>query len=140
MKALFFSAQWEILVTAFFAFIYTVASYVGPALIDTFVQYLNGRRQYNNEGYMLVITFFLAKLVECLSQRHWFFRLQKVGIRMRSSLVAMIYEKGLTFMSLKARTHKRNLGLASIAALIATILVMLVNSHLGGCKRGFRRS
>ncbi|CAN7010746.1 unnamed protein product [Brassica rapa subsp. trilocularis] len=178
MKALFFSAQWEILVTAFFAFIYTVASYVGPALIDTFVQYLNGRREYNNEGYVLVITFFLAKLVECLSQRHWFFRLQKVGIRMRSSLVAMIYEKGLTlschskqgrtsgeiinFMTVDAERignfswymHDpwmvllqvglalwilyRNLGLASIAALIATILVMLVNFPFGRMQERFQ--
>ncbi|CAN6819151.1 unnamed protein product [Brassica oleracea] len=178
MKALFFSSQWEILVTAFFAFIYTVASYVGPALIDTFVQYLNGRRQYNNEGYVLVITFFLAKLVECLSQRHWFFRLQKVGIRMRSSLVAMIYEKGLTlschskqgrtsgeiinFMTVDAERignfswymHDpwmvllqvglalwilyRNLGLASVAALIATILVMLVNFPFGRMQERFQ--
>ncbi|CAF1704305.1 unnamed protein product [Brassica napus] len=178
MKALFFSAQWEILVTAFFAFIYTVASYVGPALIDTFVQYLNGRRQYNNEGYVLVITFFLAKLVECLSQRHWFFRLQKVGIRMRSSLVAMIYEKGLTLSchSKQGRTSGeiinlmtvdaerigsfswymhdpwmvllqvglalwilyRNLGLASVAALIATILVMLVNFPFGRMQERFQ--
>uniref|UniRef100_A0A1J3J3N2 ABC-type xenobiotic transporter n=1 Tax=Noccaea caerulescens TaxID=107243 RepID=A0A1J3J3N2_NOCCA len=178
MKALFFSAQWEIIVTAFLVFIYTVASYVGPALIDTFVQYLNGRRQYNNEGYVLVITFFVAKLVECLSQRHWFFRLQKVGIRMRSSLVAMIYEKGLTlschskqgrtsgeiinFMTVDAERignfswymHDpwmvllqvglalwilyRNLGLASLAALIATILVMLVNIPFGRMQERFQ--
>ncbi|KAL0855188.1 hypothetical protein Bca101_060340 [Brassica carinata] len=178
MKALFFSAQWEILVTAFFAFIYTVASYVGPALIDTFVQYLNGRRQYNNEGYVLVITFFLAKLVECLSQRHWFFRAQKAGFRMRSSLVAMIYEKSLTLSchSKQGRTSGeiinvmavdtvrignfswhmhdpwmvllqvglalwilyRNLGLASIAALIATILVMLVNFPFGRMQERFQ--
>ncbi|KAJ0249367.1 ABC transporter type 1 [Hirschfeldia incana] len=178
MKALFFSAQREILVTAFFAFIYTVASYVGPALIDTFVQYLNGRRQYNNEGYVLVITFFLAKLVECLSQRHWFFRAQKAGFRMRSSLVAMIYEKSLTLSchSKQGRTSGeiinvmsvdttrignfswhmhdpwmvllqvglalwilyRNLGLASIAALIATILVMLVNFPFGSMQERFQ--
>ncbi|CAH8381533.1 unnamed protein product [Eruca vesicaria subsp. sativa] len=178
MKALFFSAKWEILVTAFFAFIYTVASYVGPALIDTFVQYLNGRRQYNNEGYVLVITFFLAKLVECLSQRHWFFRAQKAGFRMRSSLVAMIYEKSLTLSchSKQGRTSGeiinlmsvdagrvgnfswhmhdpwmvllqvglalwilyRNLGFASIAALIATILVMLVNFPFGRMQERFQ--
>ncbi|XP_019101462.1 PREDICTED: ABC transporter C family member 3 isoform X2 [Camelina sativa] len=178
IKALFFSAQWEILVTAFFAFIYTVASYVGPALIDTFVQYLNGRRLYNHEGYVLVITFFVAKFVECLSQRHWFFRLQKVGIRMRSALVAMIYDKGLTlscqskqgstsgeiinFMTVDAERigdfswymHDpwmvllqvglalwilyRNLGLASIAALVATILVMLVNFPFGRMQERFQ--
>ncbi|KAF3507759.1 hypothetical protein F2Q69_00003340 [Brassica cretica] len=178
MKALFFSAQWDIIVTAFYAFIYTVASYVGPALIDTFVQYLNGRRQYNNEGYVLVITFFLAKLVECLSQRHWFFGAQKAGFRMRSSLVAMVYEKSLALSchSKQGRTSGeiinimsvdttrivnfswhmhdpwmvllqvglalwilyRNLGLASVAALIATILVMLVNFPFGRMQERFQ--
>ncbi|KAL1204852.1 ABC transporter C family member 3 [Cardamine amara subsp. amara] len=178
MKALYFLAQWEILVTAFLAFLYSVASYVGPALIDTFVQYLYGRRQYNNEGYVLVITFFVAKLAECLSQRHWFFRTQKAGIRMRSALVAMIYEKSLTlscqskqgrtsgeiinFMTVDAERiatfswylHDpwmvllqvglalgilyRNLGLASIAALVATILVMLVNFPFGRMQERFQ--
>ncbi|KFK38644.1 hypothetical protein AALP_AA3G141700 [Arabis alpina] len=178
LKALYFSAQRDILVTASFALIYTVASYVGPALIDTFVQYLNGRRQYNHEGYVLVSTFFVAKLVECLSQRHWFFRLQKVGIRMRSSLVAMIYEKGLTlssnskqgstsgeiinFMTVDAERignfswymHDpwmvlvqvglalwilyRNLGLATIAALISTVIVMFMNIPFGKMQERFQ--
>ncbi|CDY43375.1 BnaA01g30060D [Brassica napus] len=159
LNALFFSSHWEILVTAFFAFIYTIASYVGPALIDTLVQYLNGRRQYNNEGYVLVTTFFLAKLLECLAKRHWYFRLQKIGIRMRSCLVAMIYEKGLTLSchSKKGRTSGEiinfmtvdaervamwllyiNLGLASIAALAATILVMLVNIPFGKMQERFQ--
>ncbi|CAA7016301.1 unnamed protein product [Microthlaspi erraticum] len=115
---------WEIIVTAFLAFIYTVASYVGPALIDTFVQYLNGRRQYNNEG------------------------LQKVGIRMRSSLVAMIYEKGLTLSchSKQGRTSGEIINfmtvdaerIASLAALIATILVMLVNFPFGRMQERFQ--
>ncbi|XP_013611055.1 PREDICTED: ABC transporter C family member 3 [Brassica oleracea var. oleracea] len=178
LKALFFSSHWEILVTAFFAFIYTIASYVGPALIGTFVQYLNGRRQYNNEGYVLVITFFLAKLLECLAKRRWYFRLQKIGIRMRSCLVAMIYEKGLTLSchSKKGRTSGEiinfmtvdaervgsfcwyihdswllllqiglamwllymSLGLASIAALVGTFLVMLVNIPFGKMQERFQ--
>ncbi|KAL0719562.1 hypothetical protein Bca4012_068886 [Brassica carinata] len=176
LKALFFSSHWEILVTALFAFIYTIASYVGPALIDTFVQYLYGRRQYNNEGYVLVTTFFLAKLLECLAKRHWYFRLQKIGIRMRSCLVAMIYEKGLTLSCHSKSTSGEvinlmtvdaekvgsfcwyihdswllllqiglamwllyiNLGLASIAALVATVIVMLVNIPFGKMQERFQ--
>ncbi|KAJ4871679.1 ABC transporter C family member 3 [Raphanus sativus] len=153
-------SEWEILVTALFAFIYTVASYVGPALIDTFVQYLNGRRQYNNEGYVLVITFFLAKLVECLSQRHWFFRAQKAGFQdeiflggdgIRKSLTLSCHSKGdrtalalhdpwmiLLQVGLALWILYRNLGLASIAALIATILVMLVNFPFGRMQERFQ--
>ncbi|MBA0843808.1 hypothetical protein Goarm_000967 [Gossypium armourianum] len=96
VKALLFSVWKDILWTGLFVFMYTVASYVGPYLIDTFVQYLNGQRVFKNEGYLLVTAFFVAKLVECTSQRWWFFKLQQVGIRLRAVLIAMIYNKGLT--------------------------------------------
>ncbi|XP_057486245.1 ABC transporter C family member 3-like [Actinidia eriantha] len=173
------SATWrEILLTAFLALLYTLASYVGPYLIDTFVQYLNGHRAFKNEGYLLVSTFFVAKLIECLAQRHWFFRLQQAGIRARAVLVAMIYNKGLSiscqskqghtsgeiinFMSVDAERvgdfcwymHSpwlvvlqvalalvilyKNLGLASVATLVATVLAMLVNVPLGRLQEKFQ--
>ncbi|OMO98911.1 hypothetical protein COLO4_13638 [Corchorus olitorius] len=105
VKALFFSAWKDILLTALFTFMYTVATYVGPYLIDTFVQYLDGRREFKSEGYLLVTAFFVAKLVECLSQRRWFFKLQQVGIRMRAVLVTMIYNKGLTLSCQSKQSH-----------------------------------
>ena len=79
---------------------------LGPILlIDTFVQYLNGRREFKNEGYLLVMAFFVANLVECLSVRHWFFRLQQVGIRIRAVLITMIYNKGLTLSCQSKQGH-----------------------------------
>jgi len=178
VKALISSVWKEILLTALLVVIYALASYVGPYLIDTFVQYLNGRREFKNEGYTLVSVFFAAKLVECLSQRHWFFRVQHAGIKVRSVLIAMIYNKGLTlscqskqgntsgeiinFMSVDAERigdfawymHDpwmvllqvaiallilyKNLGLASIATLIATIVVMLANVPLGKLQEKFQ--
>ncbi|PPR95341.1 hypothetical protein GOBAR_AA25327 [Gossypium barbadense] len=105
VKALFFSNWKDILWTALFAFMYTVASYVGPYLIDTFVQYLNGLKEFKAEGYLLVAAFFVAKLVECLSQRRWFFKLQQVGLRQRAVLVAMIYNKGLTLSCQSKQSH-----------------------------------
>ncbi|XP_022735021.1 ABC transporter C family member 3-like [Durio zibethinus] len=171
VKALFLSAWKDILWTALFVLIYTVASYVGPYLIDTFVQYLNGQREFKNEGYLLVTAFFVAKLVECLSRRRWFFKLQQVGLRQRALLVAMIYNKGLTLSCQSKQSHTsgeiinfmtvdaervgdfswymhdpwmvvlqvalallilyKTLGLASIAAFVATVLVMLANIPLG---------
>ncbi|KAL7217172.1 hypothetical protein ACSBR1_028977 [Camellia fascicularis] len=178
VKAVIFTTWKEILITALLALIYTFASYVGPYLIDTFVQYLNGHQTFENEGLALVSAFFIAKLVECLSQRHWAFMLQKAGIRARAVLVAMIYKKGLTisgqskkghtsgeiinFMSVDAERvadfswymHDpwlvilqvvlalvilyKNLGVASIAALIATVLVMLVNVPIGRFQEKFQ--
>ncbi|XP_019101470.1 PREDICTED: ABC transporter C family member 7 [Camelina sativa] len=105
IKALFFSVWRDILLSTLFAFLYTVSCYVAPYLMDTFVQYLNGRRQYTNEGFVLVTTFFVAKLVECQARRNWFFRLQKAGIGMRSVLVTMIYEKGMTLPCYSMQGH-----------------------------------
>ncbi|XVF03668.1 hypothetical protein REPUB_Repub05bG0013200 [Reevesia pubescens] len=178
IKALFFSAWKDILWTALFAFIYTVASYVGPYLIDTFVQYLDGKREFNNEGYLLVCAFFVAKLVECVCQQRWFFKLQQVGIRLRAVLIAMIYNKGLTLSCQSKQSHTsgeiinfmtvdaervgdfiwyihdpwmvalqvalalvilyKNLGLASIAAFVATVLVMLANIPIGRMLENFQ--
>ncbi|RVW50095.1 ABC transporter C family member 3 [Vitis vinifera] len=178
VKALIFACWAEILLTAFLVLVNTLASYVGPYLIDTFVQYLNGRREFKNEGYLLAMAFFVAKLVECLSVRHWFFRLQQVGIRIRAVLITMIYNKGLTlscqskqghstgeiinFMSVDAERigdfswymHDpwmvivqvtlallilyKNLGLASVAAFFATVIVMLTNVPLGKWQEKFQ--
>ncbi|KAK3032480.1 hypothetical protein RJ639_037293 [Escallonia herrerae] len=178
VKALIFTTWKEILLTASLALVYTLASYVGPFLIDTFVQYLNGHREFDNEGYLLVLAFFVAKLVECLAQRHWFFRLQQVGIRARAALVALIYNKGLTLSCQSKQGHTsgeiinlmtvdaerigdfswymhdpwlvlvqvalalvilyKNLGLASIAAFVATVLVMLANVPLGSLQEKYQ--
>ncbi|KAJ6423745.1 hypothetical protein OIU84_024677 [Salix udensis] len=171
VKALFLSAWKEILWTALLAIIHTSASYAGPYLIDAFVRCLDGRGKYKNQGYILASTFFVAKLVECISQRHWFFRLQQVGFRHRAVITTMIYNKGLTLsnqskqgqtsgeiinimtvdadrigdfswymhdpwlilfqVGLALMILYQNLGLASVAAFVATIVVMLINYPSG---------
>uniref|UniRef100_A0A803LEG0 ABC-type xenobiotic transporter n=2 Tax=Chenopodium quinoa TaxID=63459 RepID=A0A803LEG0_CHEQI len=170
VKSLILTSWVDIVLTAFLCLIKTLASFVGPYLIDTFVQYLNGRREYKNQGYVLVSAFFFAKLVQCLCQRHWFFRLQVVGIRMKAVLIESIYNKALTLSSRSKQGHTsgeminfmsvdaeriddfswymhdpwmvilqvalallilyKSLGLASIAALAATVFIMLANYPL----------
>ncbi|KAK7276929.1 hypothetical protein RIF29_18078 [Crotalaria pallida] len=177
VKSLVFATWKEILFTGFLAFLSTLASYVGPYLIDSFVQYLDGQRRYENQGYVLVSAFFFAKIIECLSHRHWIFRLQQIGIRIRALLVTIIYNKALTlgqsrqgntsgeiinFMSVDAERvgifswyiHDlwmvvlqvtlallilyKNLGLASIATFVTTIIVMLANIPLGSLQEKFQ--
>ncbi|XP_024965504.1 ABC transporter C family member 3-like isoform X3 [Cynara cardunculus var. scolymus] len=146
---------------------------------DSFVRFLNGTQDSNKyQGYLFVLVFFLAKVVESVSQRHWFFKLQQGGIRARAALVAMIYEKGLTVSSrsklssssgeitnLIAIDAERigefgwyihdpwlvivqvglalgilylNLGFASLAALVAIVIVMLPNIPLGSVQQKFQ--
>ncbi|KAI3838912.1 hypothetical protein MKX03_002688 [Papaver bracteatum] len=178
VKALIYSVRREVAVTALLALTYTCASYVGPYLIDTFVQYLNGHREFNHEGYIFVSAFFIAKLVECLALRQWLFRMQQAGIRVRAVLVGIIYQKGLTLSSKSRQSHTsgeiinfmtvdadrigdfswymhnlwlapvqvglaliilyKNLGLASVAALVATVVVMLANVPLGAMQENYQ--
>nr|POF14565.1 isoform 2 of abc transporter c family member 3 [Quercus suber] len=112
------------------------------------------------------------------SYRNWFFWVAQVGIRVRSVLIALIYNKGLTLSCQSKQGHTsgeiinfmtvdadrvadfsgyihetwmilvqvviamlllyKNLGLASIAALVATILVMLANVPLGRLQEKFQ--
>ncbi|KAJ1392539.1 P-loop containing nucleoside triphosphate hydrolase [Sesbania bispinosa] len=179
VKLLLLTAWKQILFTAFLALLYTLACYVGPYLIDAFVQYLDGKQLYENQGYVLVSAFFFAKVVECLSQTHLCFRLQQVGIRIRSLLVTMIYNKALTISCQSKQGHTsgeiinfmavdaervgvfswylhdlwlvalqvtlallilyKNLGLASIAAFVATVIVMLANIPLGSWQEKFQK-
>ncbi|MED6199932.1 Canalicular multispecific organic anion transporter 2 [Stylosanthes scabra] len=180
VKLLVLSAWREILFTGFLAFLNTLASYVGPYLIDSFVQYLDGQRVNEKQGYVLVSAFFISKLVESLSQRHWLFRLQQVGIRIQALLVTLIYNKGLTLSCQSKKGHTsgeminfmavdagrvgnftwymhdlwrvalqialallilyKNVGLASIAAFVATIIVMLINVPLGKLQKKFQKN
>ncbi|XP_019193984.1 PREDICTED: ABC transporter C family member 3-like [Ipomoea nil] len=178
VKALVFTAWKDILLSGFYVGSYTLASYVGPYLIDAFVQFLNGNQEYRNQGYLLVSIFFVAKVVECLSMRHWFFKVQQAGYRARAALVAKVYDKGLTLSCHSKQSHSsgeiinfmtvdaerigdfgwyihdpwmvlvqvslaliilyKNLGLASIAAFIATVMVMLANLPLGNLQEKFQ--
>ncbi|KAK1668174.1 hypothetical protein QYE76_056333 [Lolium multiflorum] len=171
-KVLVRTFRWHVAVTALYALVYNVATYVGPYLINSLVQYLNGgEERLATKGQLLVLAFVAGKVVECLSQQHSCFRLQQVGIRARSALVAVVYEKGLALSCRSRQIHSSgeminivgvdadrignsswyihdlwlvplqvgmalfvlysNLGLASLAALGATVLVMLVNVPSG---------
>lgn len=178
VKSLIHLSWKEIIVTAILALLKTLASYVGPFLIDPFVQNLNGKETFKNEGCLLVVSFFVAKLIECLSQRQRNFRLQQVGVRIRALLMTIIYSKCLTLSSQSRQGHTageminliavdaervgefcqnihhfwmvvlqivlalfilyKNLGMASISAFVATIILMLTNIPLGSLQKRFR--
>ncbi|KAK2965623.1 hypothetical protein RJ640_027038 [Escallonia rubra] len=168
VKALIFTTWKEILLTAFLALVYTLATYVGPFLMDTFVQYLNGRRECDNEGYLLVLAFSVAKLVECLAQRA--LSEGSLGcLDLQQSLTLSCQSKQghasgeiINFMTVDAERigdfswhmHDpwlvvvqvalallilyKNLGLASITTFVATVLLTLANIPLGSLQEKYQ--
>ncbi|CAD6202278.1 unnamed protein product [Miscanthus lutarioriparius] len=119
-KALLRTLWWHVAVTAFYTLVYCVAAYVGPYLIDSLVQYLylSNDERYAGKGQLLVLAFVVAKVLECLSQRHLFFRLQQAGIRARSALVAVVYQKSLALssQSRRSRTSGEMINIVSVDA------------------------
>lgn len=99
VKALILTVWAKLLLVIFYALLSSVASFVGPYLLDYLVRYLSSDRKLANQGYILVMTFIMSKIVESLCDSHFYFRLLQIRIRVRSSLVALIYQKGLMLSS-----------------------------------------
>ncbi|XP_042488492.1 ABC transporter C family member 3-like [Macadamia integrifolia] len=179
VKALILLTWKEILWTALLSFVCTMTSYVGPYLIKTFVQYLNSPHQLTYKGYALVFIFFLSKFIRCISERHLFFQLRNMAIRVRSALFSIIYRKCLKLSSQSKQGHTsgeninlmsvdverigffswtlhdiwrvplqiilalwilyKSLGLASLVACVATMILMLLNIPLGKLQEKFQK-
>ncbi|GKB91541.1 putative ABC transporter C family member 15 [Tanacetum coccineum] len=97
-KAIIHAVRRSLAINAVFAGVNTLASYMGPILITSFVNFLSEDASDSNyrKGLILSCIFFLAKTVESLSQRQWYFGAQRIGIRIRAALIVLIYKKSLS--------------------------------------------
>lgn len=82
-----------ILVTGVLTTVTNVAAFVGPYLIEDFVEFLGGRERFAHEGIVLVFFFCVANVVECLCQRYYTVMMFRYCVRVRACLTAMIYRK-----------------------------------------------
>ncbi|KAL0756460.1 hypothetical protein Bca101_094128 [Brassica carinata] len=85
----------EIVISGCFAFMKIVSVSSGPLLLNAFILVAEGNERFRYEGLVLAVSLFIAKSVESLSQRQWYFRSRLVGLRVRSLLTAAIYKKQL---------------------------------------------
>ncbi|XP_052194734.1 putative ABC transporter C family member 15 [Diospyros lotus] len=99
-KTMFVFIRKKAAINAFFAVMSAGASYVGPYLIDDFVNFLNERKtQSIGSGYLIALGFLGAKIVETTTQRQWIFGARQLGLRLRAALTSQIYKKGLLLSS-----------------------------------------
>ncbi|KAK7337441.1 hypothetical protein VNO77_18016 [Canavalia gladiata] len=92
----------ELAFTAFLAIIRLCVMFVGPVLIQSFVDFTSGKRNSAYEGYYLVLILLVAKFIEVLTTHHFNFNAQKLGMLIRSTLIPCLYKKGL-MLSFSAR-------------------------------------
>ncbi|KAG1335150.1 ABC transporter C family member 10 [Cocos nucifera] len=87
--------QKEIFVSGFYALLKVLTLSSGPVLLNVFIKVSSGEADFKYEGYVLALGLFLAKCLESLSQRQWYFRSRRLGLQVRSLLSAAIYQKQL---------------------------------------------
>ncbi|CAO2821256.1 unnamed protein product [Amaranthus hypochondriacus] len=95
----------EILVSGLFALLKILAVLAGPLLLNSFIEVAEGKVAFRHESYILAISLFLAKMLESLSQRQWYFRSRLIGLRVRSMLTAALYSKQLRLSNAARSIH-----------------------------------
>ncbi|KAG4995850.1 hypothetical protein AAZX31_10G019000 [Glycine max] len=95
----------EIAFTAFLAVIRLSVMFVGPVLIQSFVDFTAGKGSSVYEGYYLVLILLCAKFVEVLTTHHFNFNSQKLGMLIRCTLITSLYKKGLRLTGSARQDH-----------------------------------
>ncbi|KAI7750664.1 hypothetical protein M8C21_029508, partial [Ambrosia artemisiifolia] len=95
----------EMVLSGVYVFLRTVAVLASPLLLYAFVNYTSRENKDLYEGLLLVGCLIVVKVIESLSQRHFFFMARRTGMRMRSALMVKVYEKQLKLSNVGKKRH-----------------------------------
>ncbi|XP_019177935.1 PREDICTED: ABC transporter C family member 10 isoform X2 [Ipomoea nil] len=105
LRTLILCHKKELFVSGFFAMMKIITVSAGPMILNAFIEVAEGNASFKNEGYVLAALLFVAKCLESLSQRQWYFRCRLIGLKVRSLLTAAIYKKQMRLSNAAKLTH-----------------------------------
>ncbi|KAF5947203.1 hypothetical protein HYC85_013160 [Camellia sinensis] len=105
LLAILFCQRKAILISGFFALIKILTLSTGPMFLYAFIRIAEGGETFKYETYALTAGLFLAKCLESLSERQWYFQTRLIGLQVRSLLSAAIYQKQLRLSNAAKTTH-----------------------------------
>ncbi|KAK8986831.1 hypothetical protein V6N11_037757 [Hibiscus sabdariffa] len=106
MLSIIVYSHWKaMLMSGFFALIKVLTLSTGPLFLRAFIAVVQGKEAFKYEAYVLTLGLLIAKCLESLSERQWFFITRMVGLQLRSMLSAAIYQKQLHLSNAAKLTH-----------------------------------
>ncbi|XP_068648270.1 ABC transporter C family member 8 [Aristolochia californica] len=105
LKALLKCNKNPMIVIGFYAIFRTFSVVAAPVLLYAFVKFSAHEERNLHQGLVLVGFLVIVKVVESLSQRHWFFGARRFGMRMRSAVMVAVFHKLLKLSSSGRRNH-----------------------------------
>ncbi|KAL9228186.1 hypothetical protein vseg_003793 [Gypsophila vaccaria] len=106
VRTTLFRCFWkEVTFTACLAIARICVMYVGPLLLQKFVDFTSGKGSSPYEGYYLVLILLIAKIIEVLCTHQFNFQSQKLGMLIRGSLITNLYKKGLKLTCSARQAH-----------------------------------
>ncbi|XP_028111286.1 ABC transporter C family member 10-like isoform X4 [Camellia sinensis] len=105
LLAILFCQRKAILISGFFALTKILTLSTGPMFLYAFIRIAEGGETFKYETYALTAGLFLAKCLESLSERQWYFQTRLIGLQVRSLLSAAIYQKQLRLSNAAKTTH-----------------------------------
>lgn len=107
---LFRSFQREFLETGALALVRASVMYIGPALIPAFVRFKTEAAAGEQNGglwwgFLLVFVLAVSKYVDVLASHHFNFQCTNLGMAIRSTLITVVYRKGVKLTNAARLTH-----------------------------------
>jgi ABC-type multidrug transport system fused ATPase/permease subunit len=91
-------------VAGFFKFGQDILGYAGPLILGSLITYISDSNQPAWIGFVLVGVLFTLSIIRSFLLHQYFDRCFKVGMRIRSGVIAAVYRKALTLSNKSRRT------------------------------------